>query len=283
MALTSFELRSRLSVGGFIGFVQGFSLPTILQMIEMEKTTCTVCVFHEALSGRMHFREGQLIDVDAGPLTGETAAYEVLTWPTTDIEIRTLAVDRPQRIQNSLAKILIDGSRRFDERRRQAEGRFPRVVPPPPADSEDEMEESEVTPAPRSEDEEEMSMNSLAKVLDGFRQEVPEFVSTDIVNVDSGLSIGGGSIDPDFDASVAAASYAEVVKANGRALELLGLGARSTEDILISTEKVYVLIRPMGAEYYHVLAVGRRGNLGLARAIMKKYESKLMAAIGELA
>lgn len=286
MALTNFELRSRLSVGSFLGFVQGISLPTVLQMVEMERTTCTICVHHEDGSGRLHFRDGQLIDADAGPLTGETAAFDILTWPSNDIEIRTFAGDRRQRIRTSLPKILIEASRRLDEDRRDGKRLYPREVPLVDV-ADDEPEETvllptELTASFEARLEQEIGMNSLHKLLESFRQEVPEFISTDIVNIESGLSIGGGSTDPDFDASVAAASYAEVVKANSRALELLGLGGSTTEDILISTERVYILIRPMGVDYYQVLAVGRRGNLGLARAIMKKYEPKLLAAIGEL-
>lgn len=277
MALTNFELRSRIAVDGFLGYVQGISLPTVLQMVEMEKTTCTVCVYGDLGSGRLHFRQGKMIDAEAGPLVGEIAALEIVNWTSHDIEIRQEVGQRPVRIATSLAALLLEASRLHDEQRRPVEDRqlSTREIP---LHDEPIQWKSVLNDAASQE----MGMNTLHKVLESFRQEVPEFVSTDIVNVDSGLSIGGGSIDPDFDGSIAAASYAEVVKANGRALELLGLGATSTEDILISTQKVYVLIRPMGAEYYHVLAVGRKGNLGLARAIMKKYEPKLLTAIGEL-
>lgn len=277
MALTNFELRSRIAVDGFLGYVQGISLPTVLQMVEMEKTTCTVCVYGDDGTGRLHFRSGKIIDAEAGPLVGEIAALEIVNWTSPDIEIRQEVGQWPVRITTALAVLLLEASRLHDEQRRPVEdGRL--SAHEISFHDEPIQWKSVLTDAASQE----MGMNTLHKVLESFRQEVPEFVSTDIVNVDSGLSIGGGSIDPDFDASVAAASYAEVVKANGRALELLGLGAASTEDILISTQKVYVLIRPMGAEYYHVLAVGRKGNLGLARAIMKKYEPKLLAAIGEL-
>ena len=122
-------------------------------------------------------------------------------------------------------------------------------------------------------------MSVLQQELDKFRDEVPEFVSTDMVNIESGLSIGGATIDPDFDASVASACYAEVVKLNRRALELLGLGANSTEDLLVTTKKVNILVRMLGGEYCHVLAISRKANLGLARAIMKKYEQVLLEAV----
>ncbi len=123
-------------------------------------------------------------------------------------------------------------------------------------------------------------MSAVQAILDRFQAEVPEFVSTDLVSVDSGLSIGGGTADPDFDASIASACFAEVVKSNRRALDLLGLGADSSEDILITTEKVYILIRLLGNEYCHLLAISRQGNLGLGRVLMKKYEPELLAAVG---
>ena len=122
-------------------------------------------------------------------------------------------------------------------------------------------------------------MHTLQQELERFRDEVPDFVSTDMVNIESGLSIGGATIDPEFDPSVASACYAEVVKLNRQALDLLGLGANSTEDILITTAKVNILVRMLGSEYCHVLAISRKGNLGLARAIMKKYEPLFVEAL----
>ncbi|MEO0321473.1 MAG: hypothetical protein AAF447_00810 [Myxococcota bacterium] len=123
---------------------------------------------------------------------------------------------------------------------------------------------------------------TLADEINRFKSQVPSFVSTDIVNIASGLSIGGGSIDPDFDATVASASYAEVVKSNARALELLGMGADTTEDILITTQNAYILIRLLGKEYYHGVAIARDGNLGLARVIMRKFEPAFLSALRRL-
>ncbi len=124
-------------------------------------------------------------------------------------------------------------------------------------------------------------MSELQNILDRFQAEVPEFVSTDLVDVDSGLSIGGATADPSFDASIASASFAEVVKSNSRALDLLGLGAQSSEDILITAEKVYILIRLLGSDYCHLLAISRQGNLGLGRVLMKKYAGELLRAVGD--
>jgi predicted regulator of Ras-like GTPase activity (Roadblock/LC7/MglB family) len=126
-------------------------------------------------------------------------------------------------------------------------------------------------------------MSRLQRVLEDFRQQVPEFVCTDVVDIASGMSIGGASSDPAFDASLAASAYAEVVQSNARALDLLGLDPVTTEDILITTGTVYLLLRVLGSQYYHCLAVSKRGNLGFARAMMKKFEPQLLAALGAAA
>ena len=123
---------------------------------------------------------------------------------------------------------------------------------------------------------------SLHDAIELFKSEVPAFVSTDIVSIASGMSIGGGSVDPKFDATVASASYAEVVKSNARALKLLGLDPDSTEDILITTANTFILLRLLGRDYYHGLAIAKDGNLGLARVIMKKYESVFLDGIKAL-
>jgi predicted regulator of Ras-like GTPase activity (Roadblock/LC7/MglB family) len=123
-------------------------------------------------------------------------------------------------------------------------------------------------------------LTKIDAILEAFRQEVPGFISTDLVNVESGLSLGGATQDPDFDSSIAAASFAEVVKANRQALDLLRRQADEVEDILITTRQLHVLIRLLGSDFCHVLAVSRRGDLGLARAIMRKYLPALLQATG---
>jgi predicted regulator of Ras-like GTPase activity (Roadblock/LC7/MglB family) len=124
-------------------------------------------------------------------------------------------------------------------------------------------------------------MSRLEDLIAQFRSEIPHFVSTDIVQIESGLSVVGGSIDPNFDSSLASACYAEVVKSNSQALDLLGLSSRFYEDILITARDVYILLRNIGQEHYLCLAVTKQGALAYARSIMKKYEPLFLAAMKE--
>jgi predicted regulator of Ras-like GTPase activity (Roadblock/LC7/MglB family) len=255
-------------VNGAQGHFRGISLLTVLQVVQLDRTTCTLVVENGGQRGRLHFVDGELVDAETGVLAGTAAAYEIVGWREGDVAIDRATNASRRRIGRPLTAILLDVSKMIDEGR-LAPGNGAAAALGSAAGGEHPSNGG--------------NMNRLQQLLDEFRDEVPEFVSTDVVNVESGLSIGGGSVDPNFDASVAAACSAEVVKSNRRSLELLGLGADSTEDILISTRKVYLLIRMLGAEYYHVLAVSRKGNLGLARAIMKKHEPRLLSAVGELA
>lgn len=124
-----------------------------------------------------------------------------------------------------------------------------------------------------------MPTRDLQSVLEELRREVDHLVATHVVDVESGMALGGLTTDPSFDSGAAAASYANVVKANSAALYFLGLDAYATEDIVVTTRTLYILIRMLGPRHYHSVAMSRQGSLGLARSIMSSYAARLMYAI----
>ena len=119
----------------------------------------------------------------------------------------------------------------------------------------------------------------LEEVLTKFQSEIPNFISTGIAEVESGLELLAISADPNFVTATAGASFSDVVKANAKGLDLLGIGAETTEDILITIKNGMILLRMLGANHYHGLAMGAQTPLGFARAIMKKYETPLLDAL----
>ncbi|HUG61624.1 MAG TPA: hypothetical protein VMP03_07255 [Methylomirabilota bacterium] len=123
-------------------------------------------------------------------------------------------------------------------------------------------------------------MNAIQKAVEEFRSHFVGFVSTDVVHIESGMSIAGTSADPEFNASVASSYYADLIQSNRQALDLLKLGAQSAEDILISTGKVFILLRMLGEDYYHCLVIWRSDNLGFARLMMRRAEPRFLAALG---
>lgn len=257
------------------GHLQGVSLPAFLQMLASEGKSCVLEVDDGRATGELHFRDGELVDARLEDSAGLEAAYAIVRWEPVDVRLLPHRDDGRRTIDASLHHVLLEGHRLADEEARGAGTATGARERQGAAVAEDRAVGLLV---PRGKE----NRVSLQDLIDRFVREVPHFVSTDIVDIESGLSIGGSSADPTFDAAAAAASYAEVVKANRQTAELLGLGREATEDILITLKDFYVLLRMLGPDYYQGLAVARAGNLGLARAVMKKYEKSFTRFVGGL-
>ncbi len=104
-----------------------------------------------------------------------------------------------------------------------------------------------------------------------------EFVSTDVFGMD-GLSIAGGSVDPNFDGSEASARFTMVMKLGTKVSNQLGIGA--VDDNLVTTDHAYILARFLGnGSYIWGLAVTRDATLGSVRLLMNEYADQLWEAI----
>lgn len=124
-----------------------------------------------------------------------------------------------------------------------------------------------------------MAKGKLNEVVESFKKEVPGFISTDIVGLADGLSIAGGSIDPNFDASIAAAYYATVASAYIKTCHAIDT-TLVPEDLLFTTDKMCLLMRILpGETHFFGLAVSLDSNLGICRILMKKYEDLIMKAM----
>ncbi|GAA4473879.1 hypothetical protein [Phytohabitans houttuyneae] len=98
-----------------------------------------------------------------------------------------------------------------------------------------------------------------------------------LVDYTSGMTLGVAGGSADLDLSVAAAGNTDVVRAQVRAMELVGLG-ENIEDILITLDTQYHLIRPVttrgGQGLFLYLALNRkRANLGMARHQLRQIEA----------
>lgn len=109
------------------GFIRGITLPTFLQMIEMEKKTCTISVVSGQNSGTLHFREGALFDAEAGALHGVMAAETMLAWEETGIEIRNGCRVGKRNISADLQHLLLESMRLKDEGRKDGSVSAPSI------------------------------------------------------------------------------------------------------------------------------------------------------------
>lgn len=123
----------------------------------------------------------------------------------------------------------------------------------------------------------------LRMMLDHFCGEVEGLIATGVVRKKDGAPVEGRSLDPRLD-TAAAGCFARVVESHLAAVEQLGMGPAwgETEDILITTARAYVLIRLLGEDHYHWLAVSSEANnLALCRQVMRSHEPFLLSGLLE--
>jgi hypothetical protein len=86
--------------------LHGVSLPAFLQLLEHERSTCTLTVAAKGKNGRFFFRDGQLIDAACDGKAGAEAAHILLALKKPDFSV-CASEDRMTRIHQPLARILL--------------------------------------------------------------------------------------------------------------------------------------------------------------------------------
>ncbi|MFZ5571733.1 MAG: DUF4388 domain-containing protein [Thermodesulfobacteriota bacterium] len=98
------------------GQIHGIGLSSFLQMSEMEKTTCKLKIRFGDQVGFLYLHKGQLVDAQLGAKEGQEAAFEIISWENTAIEIEKSGGKRKKTITMPLMNILMEGLRIKDER-----------------------------------------------------------------------------------------------------------------------------------------------------------------------
>ena len=96
--------------------VQGISTSAFLQLIEADEITCTLIVQHGNEVGRLYFLKGSLIDAETEHFKGEQAAYKIIGWENSRIELENHCPKREKVINKSLMMVLLEANRILDEK-----------------------------------------------------------------------------------------------------------------------------------------------------------------------
>jgi predicted regulator of Ras-like GTPase activity (Roadblock/LC7/MglB family) len=121
-------------------------------------------------------------------------------------------------------------------------------------------------------------MTKLDQLVLQIRNELgTSFLSTDVIGVD-GLSIAGVAADVNRDRGDASARGAMIIKLGTNISKKLSLG--EVEDTLITTDRLYVILRVLGdGSYTWGLVISREAILGSVRLLMNEYAPQLWDAI----
>lgn len=97
------------------GRVRGINLSSFLQMMELERCTCTLRVTSKDLVGSLWLKDGQLIAAKSQTGNGEKAALEIVSWKNVFIDIDYATHEVEQQISMPLMMLLIKSGQRDDE------------------------------------------------------------------------------------------------------------------------------------------------------------------------
>jgi CheY-like chemotaxis protein len=99
------------------GQVRGLSLPSFLQMIELEERSCTLQISAKGDIGRMSIVKGELVAAKVGPWSGESATLLILAWENVLIDIDYSFKEVKREIIKPLMTLLHESRRLVDERK----------------------------------------------------------------------------------------------------------------------------------------------------------------------
>lgn len=118
------------------GFMQGVTLPSFLQLLEMEAKTCTLKVTSGQNTGYLYFEKGVVYEAKTDNTSGVEALKEILMWDDTSIEINHINLKKKKQINVPLQHVLLDTLRIKDETgKHDASNKGEEEVTPPPASS----------------------------------------------------------------------------------------------------------------------------------------------------
>ncbi|MCX5747734.1 MAG: DUF4388 domain-containing protein [Proteobacteria bacterium] len=100
----------------FAGRISDMPVVDIIQTIEISRKSGVIQFIGErGKQATIYFRDGRVIDAEAGTLLGEDAVYRLLTWNDGEFEVLFRTVRRREVIQTSSQGLLMEGMRRLDE------------------------------------------------------------------------------------------------------------------------------------------------------------------------
>ena len=97
--------------------MRGIGLASFLQVIHLERKTCTLVVTGGGSRGQLWLRNGELIHAQAGRVSGKEAFFLILDWPSPVLTVEDRC-DALATIQEGVQQLLLEYYVREDHRRR---------------------------------------------------------------------------------------------------------------------------------------------------------------------
>jgi predicted regulator of Ras-like GTPase activity (Roadblock/LC7/MglB family) len=260
------------------GYIKGITLPAFMQLVEMEKKTCTLRISSRGRQGSLYFLEGVLMDAVNGVDAQEKAALDIVCWDDAAIEIESVCAIKDRNIKATLGYILLEGFRVWDERNKASNGSQPDSAPAPAPQADapkaeiQSMEHEEHKAAVAASTKEE-NMATTREILSELAK-MQNIEAVCLVARDGFLldSIARSGIDKEMIGDIASSGFG-ASSSMGRQLDK---GAMQIN--MIEFEKGPVMFSPIGEDAFLVIVADREANLGMIRLKLKKHSHELALA-----
>lgn len=246
--------------GGMVGELAGFSVASLMQMLQVDCRTVPVDIRGEGLqSGVIYFSDGIPLDASCGSLKGDKAILAMLQWEQVNIRFLPLPETPPTpTVQNTSMGLLMEGMRLRDER------------PAAPVERVSAEQEENTT------EKGDNTMAGLKQMMKDIADEMDGVIAVGVVGMD-GITVAAHN-PTGADMDVVSAKFAMVMKLVQRSVEdLKSLG--NFEENLVQTANSWILTRFLDKQYYLACIVSREGTLGNVRLVAKKYLEQVQRSL----
>ena len=271
------------------GSLNGISIASFLQLIEMEGKTCLLDIQREdgALNGILYFIKGALFDAVCGKLRGEDAALQIIGWENAEINFKELPNKKiSKRIDTELMSLIMEAMRLKDESPTQEDGASAELVDVSDVLLDDlelegemgdldqgvAMEETFLTEGPDSGDVEKenhefteirkgpgMNVQNLNAAIEILKRDVGDaLLATDIFGTDDGQSIAGFNTQPK-----ASALFSQLTSFLTKSLKEAGFPMLGKYYILDLSDAKMVIVIPLADYQWGMLVDTNKAKLGL--------------------
>lgn len=250
---------------GFSAAIQDMEFTDLLQFLSFAGRAVKVHVTNNVgEEGEIGLEGDTVLWVRTSAHEDEEAFFEIVRWEGGGFEMQPLSKEERDGREEviSLSYLLLEGARRKDE---------------------DLLSETQGEAAGEENkgggDASARMISSINVIMEELTREIPDCIAAEVVSIDDGTPIVATSHDPTFDPDIAAAYFAEVVKITEKALEVLRKGRR-LEEVLLTTDEFYLIVRILpNTRFYVGLAMAKKGNVGMARMVMKTYEKRIVETL----
>jgi YesN/AraC family two-component response regulator len=225
--------------------IEGVTLASFLQLVWMEKTTCTLSVKSDEKTGTLSILSGELKNAETQSQSGLAAAMEILDWENVAIELDENYDPDDETIKVSIEELLLESFRRKDERNEEPSIEYESL------NSSDQINIFEK--------EDDMNISKLNKSIEILKESLGgALLATDIFGTVDMQSVTGFNSNP-----AACALFGQIITSTNQALKESGFPTLGKYCLFDLVDAKMVVLIPMGEFIWGMLIDSKKAQLGL--------------------